>query len=120
MLLARGDCAAAAERLQWSYLGGWWAGAAVRSLLCAGRREAARLAVDSMVAAARGPGYFNATAVAKGYVGLGDTDEAFRWLERAYEERTVWLIYLPSDAEYAPLRGDPRYASLLQRMRLGP
>lgn len=51
---------------------------------------------------------------------LGDKDEAFRWLERAYEERDGWLVYLNIDPRLDALHSDVRFASLLRRIGLPP
>ncbi len=53
--------------------------------------------------------------VADIYIGLGEIDEAFQWLEKAREEQSVWL-YLRIDPRYDPLRSDPRFQDLLRRM----
>jgi hypothetical protein len=117
--LEQGDCAGAAQRFDWRYIGGWPPGQAVASLVCAGKRDAARAVVDSMVAATRGPGYFNPMAVAAGYTVLGDTTEAYRWLERAYDEHTYWFMFLPVYKVFAPLHGDARFAELVGRLKAG-
>jgi hypothetical protein len=52
------------------------------------------------------------------YIGLGDKDRAFEWLDKAYEERCDYLVYLPTDPMADPLRGDPRFAALLTRLGL--
>jgi tetratricopeptide (TPR) repeat protein len=53
-------------------------------------------------------------------MGLGHTDEALAWLERAIEERHLGY-YLPSiDPIYDPVRVDPRFIALLGRMRIPP
>jgi len=51
------------------------------------------------------------------HLGLGD-DEVFDWLERSYNERAGWLIYLATDPRYDPLRQDARFRSLLERLGL--
>jgi len=117
--LEQGDCAEAAQRFDWRYIGGWPPGQAVASLVCAGRRDAARAVVDSMVAARSGSGYFNPLAIAAGYTVLGDTTEAYRWLERAYDEHTYWFMFLRVIKVFAPLRGDAHFAALVARMRTG-
>ena len=49
---------------------------------------------------------------------LGDIDGAFRELDTAFAERTIWIIYVSDFADLAPIRGDPRYAALLKRLGL--
>jgi serine/threonine-protein kinase len=66
------------------------------------------------------------TAAAKGYVpsywfalvhaGLGQRDQALRYLERAYQERSTVLAYLLIDPRLAPLRSDPRFLALARRL----
>lgn len=52
------------------------------------------------------------------YVGLGDHEQALNLLEKAYEERCGWMTYLKVDPRLDPLRGAPRFTSLLQRIGL--
>ena len=52
------------------------------------------------------------------YVGLGDKEEAFTWLERAYSERSSWLAWMKVEPRFDALKSDPRFTSLLKRMRL--
>ncbi len=47
---------------------------------------------------------------------LGDRDEAFRWLEKAYEYHVQGLIYLNVDPEFDNLRSDPRFTDLTRRI----
>jgi TolB-like protein/Tfp pilus assembly protein PilF len=54
--------------------------------------------------------------VALVYAGLEDKDQAFTWLEKAYEERFNRLAYLKVEALWDPLRSDPRFADLLRRI----
>jgi hypothetical protein len=49
---------------------------------------------------------------------LGEKDQAFARLERAYEERSVMMMYLKSAPNLDPLRSDPRFADLLRRVGL--
>jgi len=49
-------------------------------------------------------------------VGLADHEAAIDWLERAYEERSYWLIYLKVDPVLDPLRGNPRFIALVQKV----
>jgi hypothetical protein len=52
------------------------------------------------------------------HVGLGETDAAFAALERAYELRALRILTLPFEPHWQPLRSDPRYHDLLQRIGL--
>src|SRR5262249_27697570 len=52
------------------------------------------------------------------YIALGDHDEAFKWLERGYDLRDEQLTALKVDPVFAPLRGDQRFSSLLNRVGL--
>jgi len=52
------------------------------------------------------------------YAGLNNKDEAFRLLEKAYEQHSVGMQYLRIDPFWDGMRSDPRYADLLRRMGL--
>ncbi|HEY3125259.1 MAG TPA: protein kinase [Thermoanaerobaculia bacterium] len=54
------------------------------------------------------------------YTGLGEKDEAFAWLDKAYEERTPFVLFLKPSPYYDPLRADSRFAELLRRVGLPP
>ena len=51
------------------------------------------------------------------YTGLGEKDRAFEQLTKAYEQRAGWIIMLKTEPIFDPLRSDPRFAELLQRLR---
>ncbi|MEO7962786.1 MAG: protein kinase [Gemmatimonadaceae bacterium] len=57
---------------------------------------------------------------AMAYVGLGDFNEAFRWLERGVTEFDPWITALNVEPTFGPLRSDPRFGSLLRRIKLSP
>jgi TolB-like protein/DNA-binding winged helix-turn-helix (wHTH) protein/Flp pilus assembly protein TadD len=63
-------------------------------------------------------GYFPPFYIALVYAGLGDKDNAFRWLDKAYNERFPWLIHLKVDPRLSNLRSDPRFADLARRVGL--
>jgi hypothetical protein len=63
--------------------------------------------------------YLPPVPVALAYVGLGDRDAAFRWLEQGYRERSPQLHTIKTAAGFEPLRGDQRWKALLQRIGLG-
>jgi serine/threonine protein kinase/Tfp pilus assembly protein PilF len=54
------------------------------------------------------------------YMGLGDLDEAFRFLRAACEKRSNWLAWLGPDPKFDPLRGDARFQQLLSQVGLWP
>ena len=49
---------------------------------------------------------------------LGNKDEAFAWLEKAFEERNSNLIFLKTDPIFDALRDDSRYQNLMKRVSL--
>jgi tetratricopeptide (TPR) repeat protein len=54
--------------------------------------------------------------VAEIFAQLGENDQAFAWLERAYEERSFMMLYLKVAPNLDPLRSDQRFADLLRRV----
>jgi eukaryotic-like serine/threonine-protein kinase len=52
------------------------------------------------------------------YAGLGEKDEAFRLLEKGYEQHSASMPYLTIDSFWYGMRSDPRYADLLHRIGL--
>jgi TolB-like protein/DNA-binding winged helix-turn-helix (wHTH) protein/thioredoxin-like negative regulator of GroEL len=52
------------------------------------------------------------------YVGLGNNEETFAWLERSYAEQSNILQFLKVHPFFDPLRTDPRFADLLRRVGL--
>jgi hypothetical protein len=55
---------------------------------------------------------------AAGCGGIGDKDEAFRYLDKAYEQRWPFLPMLKVDPAFDSLRADPRYGDLVRRLGL--
>jgi TolB-like protein/DNA-binding winged helix-turn-helix (wHTH) protein/Tfp pilus assembly protein PilF len=62
--------------------------------------------------------YVTSYGVALVYAGLGENDQAFAWLNKGYEERTHWLVWLKLDPRWDSLRSDPRFTELLRRVGL--
>jgi DNA-binding NtrC family response regulator/TolB-like protein len=52
------------------------------------------------------------------HAGVDEKDAAFEWLERAYEDRDVWLVWLKREPRFDVLRSDPRFENLLRRIGL--
>lgn len=58
--------------------------------------------------------------IAMVHAGLGDVDEAFRWLERGFTCRAAFMDGVKITPAFEVLRGDPRWPLLLRRMGLEP
>jgi adenylate cyclase len=81
-----------------------------------GRQSDARQILDKLkeISATK---YVAADVIATIYVALGETDEAFRWADRALEQYAALNYFIP---EFRPLRSDPRFADLLRRTGVNP
>lgn len=60
----------------------------------------------------------NPLPIAIAYIGIDDKDQAFAWLEKAYAAHSTSLTAVKVDPTYDPLRGDPRFNDLVNRMGL--
>jgi tetratricopeptide (TPR) repeat protein len=81
----------------------------------AGRTREARQVLGELRSAAEDR-YVPAYWVALVHAGLGERDQALRYLERAFEERSTVLAYLLIDPRLAALRDEPRFADLARRL----
>jgi DNA-binding winged helix-turn-helix (wHTH) protein/Flp pilus assembly protein TadD len=63
-----------------------------------------------------GKKFVTSYGVALVYAGLGQKDSAFAWLDKAFDERSHWLIWLRLDPRWKELRSDPRFAELVRRV----
>ena len=68
--------------------------------------------------AQRKNGYSSAYSIAVLYAESGDTEQSFRWLTTAYQERDWLLEGLKTDFLLDPLRSDPRFAELVRKVGL--
>ena len=84
-----------------------------------GERKESLQVIEALKAASK-QSFVPALFVALVYAGLEDKDQAFTWLEKAYEERFNRLAYLKVEALWDPLRSDPRFADLLRRVGIPP
>jgi TolB-like protein/DNA-binding winged helix-turn-helix (wHTH) protein/Flp pilus assembly protein TadD len=92
-------------------------GVLVAAYAHAGRRtDALRLLAELKTRNQKG--YVPAAAFITAYLGLGDYDEAFVWLERAYQEQSNILQFLKVHPFFDPVRNDPRFVDLLHRIGL--
>jgi serine/threonine protein kinase/tetratricopeptide (TPR) repeat protein len=80
------------------------------------RAEAARIAssLGERAVKERIPG----DAIAYIYVTLGDNDRALEFLGRAEQERWTGLLWAAVAPEFDPIRGDPRFSQLMQKLQL--
>ena len=62
--------------------------------------------------------YVSPMEFAFAYARLEQKDEAFRWLDKAYDEHAPWLILIGRHTDLDSLRGDPRYDALVKRVGL--
>jgi serine/threonine protein kinase/tetratricopeptide (TPR) repeat protein len=82
-----------------------------------GARERAEQILDELAALSRSR-YVASYLLATLYIGLGDHDRAFAYLEQAYEERYGFLVYLAVSPVFDPLRDDARFQTLIQKVGL--
>jgi TolB-like protein/Tfp pilus assembly protein PilF len=93
-------------------------GILVRAYAHAGRRsDALRLLAE--LKRRRKAGYIPAGAFVNAYLGLGDKEQAFYWLEQAYREQSNILQFLKTHPYFDPIRDDPRFTDLVRRVGLG-
>jgi serine/threonine protein kinase/tetratricopeptide (TPR) repeat protein len=80
-----------------------------------GDKAEARRMLEALKAA-RATKVVSAWGIAALHACLGDADEAFQWLETAVEERASGLVFLRVHPRLDPIRDDPRFAALVQRL----
>jgi serine/threonine-protein kinase len=83
----------------------------------AGRKSEARAILDTLRNQAL-KAYVASDIVASVYVALGDKEKAFEYLEKGYQERAGWMIWLNVDPIWDPIRSDPQFDALLKKMKL--
>ncbi len=82
-----------------------------------GEREKAEKVIEDVEALLR-EGHATSILLAHIYAGLGEGEEFFAAVERAYEEHCPWLAWLKAMPPFDLMRSDPRYGGLLRRMGL--
>jgi len=113
----KGDCARALaemSRANMQFGGGPGPGLAHVYARC-GKRDEAR----HMLASLESPpanGVYDWVWIAAVHAALGEPNEAFVWLERAYQERDFFLPFIRVVPYMDPLRGDPRFQAILKKM----
>jgi len=84
-----------------------------------GNREAAQKIIDELQELAKSK-YISSFQIAAIYAGLGEKDQAFAALQKAFEERSDGLVNLNADQRFDSLRSDPRFKDLAHRIGLIP
>ncbi len=60
--------------------------------------------------------YVSPYATALVFLGLRDWPQTRQWLTRALDERTNWAVWLLSDPRWDPMRGEPEFERLVDRV----
>ena len=85
--------------------------------VAAGRQAEARALLHALETRAKRE-YYPRTWLVRVYAALGDKDRALTWLETAYDERDGWLTTANVDPSFDALRGEPRFRTILAKIRL--
>ncbi len=92
-------------------------GVLIRAYAHAGRRtDALRLLAE--LKRREQAGYVPPAAFVNAYLGLGDNEQTFVWLEQAYKEQSNILRFVKVHPYFDPIRSDPRFADLVRRVGL--
>jgi eukaryotic-like serine/threonine-protein kinase len=108
---------AAVRAVTLSHRQNFYLGRAASAYAAAGRDHEAKAIVDELHERA-GQAYVSPLCFAEIATALGDVDQGFKWLERAYEDRSPFLVALGVSPMYDALRGDPRFPVLLKKLGL--
>jgi TolB-like protein len=95
--------------------GSWRLGFLGCAYALAGQREKSLKIISDLQTQ---PKRFSKEHIAMIYTYLGEKKEALTWLERAYNEHSIYLIIFVFDPLFDPLRSEPRFQALLKKMRL--
>jgi tetratricopeptide (TPR) repeat protein len=83
----------------------------------AGRRSEAQKIAEQLIQYSK-QRYVPAVVIAQIYAGLGETDLALEWLEKAYQQRDPQMFRIKVAPSLDPLRSDPRFIALLKKIGL--
>lgn len=86
-----------------------------QALALSGRRVAALVELNRVLELSK-ERYVAAYDIALIYAALGDTENAFLWLERAAEDRSTLMVFLAQDPMFNALHADRRFAALVRRI----
>ncbi|MEX2126022.1 MAG: winged helix-turn-helix domain-containing protein [Woeseia sp.] len=82
-----------------------------------GRRSDAEAEIEQLTAESQRR-YVSAYDISTIYAGLGKSDETFAWLERALDERSQLIGWVPWDPVFDGIRSDPRYPEVVRRLNV--
>jgi serine/threonine-protein kinase len=101
------------DRESWWY---WWILGVTGA--CIGQRDEAHAALDSLATLARRR-YAPPTLFAAIHATLGEADQAFEWLDRGYEGRDWYILFVNRQPWlYQSVQADPRWVALMRRIGL--
>jgi tetratricopeptide (TPR) repeat protein len=83
----------------------------------AGQRDQARAVLAQLDSLSKQK-YVSPYDMAILHMGLQENNQAFQWLQKALEERSIWMGYLNVEPQFDPLRSDPRFDELLRSVNL--
>ena len=87
----------------------------IHALSAAGNKAAAQKLLDQLLEQSR-RGYVPPFNIAEAYTGIGDSNRALDYFERAFEERSPDLVGLKMEPRLDSLRSEPRYIALINRI----
>jgi len=82
-----------------------------------GKRAEAQAVLDRLEGLSR-QSYVSGVHISELCADLGDRDKALEWLEKAYQQRSAWLVCLKLNPHFDSLRSDPRFVALLKKIGL--
>ena len=83
-----------------------------------GQKEEAQRIADYLIEKKTNGTFVPSFQIAYVYLGIGDLEETFKWLEQEYDERGGWLGFLVNDKVFVDLKDDPRYKGLIARINI--
>jgi TolB-like protein len=82
-----------------------------------GNKASAQQILDTLTSLSQ-KRFVTAYGIALVYAGLGKKEQAFAWLNKAFDERSNWLVWLKSDPRWATISSDKRYIEMVNKIGL--